>query len=132
RTTMKYTMTFEGMGQSQQMTSQATGDYWMAVIPGLPSSPLQRTGQLGGGQGLNLPATGPFKDLASKTDSVTKRMSGTAVRTKTTSISETGGGTMNLDIGSELTDLKRSQIDESLFVVPSDYTKGASPFPSHH
>ncbi len=133
RTTVSYTMSIEGMGQSQQMKTSATSEYWMASIPGLAASPLQQTGQLGGGsQGLSGASLGPFKDLAAKSDSITRRMSGTAVRTKTTSNSDTGAGAMTLDIGSELSSLKHSPINESLFVVPSDYTRGASPFPSHH
>ena len=131
RTTVSYTMSLEGMGQSQQMKTSATSEYWMASIPGLLASPLQQTGQLGGGQGLSGASLGPFKDLAAKSDSITRRMSGTAVRTKTTSNSDTGAGAMTLDIGSELSNLKHGPINESLFVVPSDYTRGASPFPSH-
>lgn len=134
RTTIAYTMTLEGMGQSQQMSTNATGDYWMATIPGLAESPLQRTSALGGGQGGTFSSitSGPFKDIAAKMDSVTRKMSGTAVRTKTTSTSDPGAGTMNMEVGSEMLNLKHSAIDESLFVVPSDYTKGASPFPTHH
>ena len=107
RTTVSYTMSIEGMGQSQQMKTSATSEYWMASIPGLVASPLQQTGQLGGGsQGLSGASLGPFKDLAAKSDSITRRMSGTAVRTKTTSNSDTGAGAMTLDIGSELSNLK--------------------------
>lgn len=130
--TIAYTMTMEGMGQTQQLSTTATSDYWMATIPGLAVSPLQQSNALGGqGGAFSGVSTGPFKDLAAKTDSVMRKMSGTAVRTKTTSTSDTGAGAMSMEVGSEMSNLKHSPIDESLFVVPSDYTKGASPFPSH-
>jgi hypothetical protein len=133
RSTVSYTMSMDGMGQSQQMKSQGTSEYWMAQIPALASSPLLLTNQLSGGQGIGAGAsTGPLKELAAKTDSVMHRMSGIAVRTKTTTNSDTGNGAMSIDIGAELSNVKSSPISESLFVVPSDYTKGASPFPSHH
>lgn len=132
RSTIAYSMTIEGMGQSQKLSTKATGDYWMATVPGLSTSPLQETSSLGAGATFTVASSGPFKDLAVKADSVMRKMTGTAVRTRTTSDSDTGAGAMSMEVGSELLNLKHSQIAESLFVVPSDYTKGASPFPSHH
>ncbi len=133
RSTLTYSMTLEGMGMSQQLKSTTTGEYWTAQIPGLSTSPLQRTNQLTGGQGMSsISAVGPLKDLASKSDSVMRRMSGIALRTRMNSTSDTGAGDMSLDMNAELSNLKRAPIDDTLFVIPADYTKGASPFPSHH
>jgi hypothetical protein len=58
-------------------------------------------------------------------------MTGSAVRVRATTNSDTGGaGTVGLDMTSEMSNLKRVTMAETLFVVPSDYVRGASPFPS--
>jgi hypothetical protein len=129
RQTVGYTITMDGMGVSQQMKSQANNEYWVATVPGLGTSPLQQAGQLGGYQ--NMSALGQFKELAAKIDSVSRRMTGSAVRVRITTSSDAGGaGTTGLDMTSEMSNIKRPPVSESLFVVPSDYTRGASPFPS--
>jgi hypothetical protein len=120
----------DGMGVSQQMKSQATNEYWMAMVPGLGLSPLQQAGQVGGGM-QSMSALPQFKELAVKIDSVSRRMTGSAVRVRATTNSDTGGaGTVGLDMTSEMSNLKRVMMAETLFVVPSDYVRGASPFPS--
>jgi hypothetical protein len=117
------------MGVSQQMKSQATNEYWVATVPGLGTSPLQQASQLGGVQ--NMSALPQFKELAAKIDSVSRRMTGSALRVRaTTSSDAAGAGTMGLDMTSEMSNIKRPPVAESLFVVPPDYTRGASPFPS--
>jgi hypothetical protein len=129
--TAGYTMTLDGMGASQEMKSSGTTEYWMATVPGLASSPLQRTGQLSGGsQPLNGPSSGPFKDIAVRSDSLMRRMTGTAVRARTTTNSDTPMGAMGIDIASEMTSVKQASIADTMFVVPSAYARGASPFPS--
>jgi hypothetical protein len=128
--TIGYTITMDGMGVSQQMKSQATNEYWMAMVPGLGLSPLQQAGQVGGGM-QSMSALPQFKELAVKIDSVSRRMTGSAVRVRATTNSDTGGaGTVGLDMTSEMSNLKRVMMAETLFVVPSDYVRGASPFPS--
>ncbi len=132
RQTVSYTITLDGMGVSQQMKSQATNEYWMATVPGLGLSPLQQAGQLGGGS-QNMSALPQFKELAVKIDSISRHLTGSAVRVKiATSSDAAGAGNMGLDMTSEMSNVKRAPVAESLFVVPSDYTRGASPFPSGH
>jgi len=129
RQTVGYTITLDGMGVSQQMKSQATNEYWMATVPGL-LNPLQQASQLGGGS-QNMSALPQFKELAMKVDSVSRRLTGTAVRVRaTTSSDAAGAGNVGLDMTSEMLNVKRAPVADSLFVVPSDYTRGASPFPS--
>jgi len=129
RQTVGYTITLDGMGVSQQMKSQATNEYWMATVPGL-LNPLQQASQLGGGS-QNMSALPQFKELAMKVDSVSRRLTGTAVRVRaTTSSDAAGAGNVGLDMTSEMSNVKRAPVADSLFVVPSDYTRGASPFPS--
>lgn len=127
KTSIAYTVVLEGLGTSQQLKSSATSEYWMASIPGLTTSPLQRLGQLSGGQGLGLSKDGPLKDLAIRADSVARAMKGTAVKVKTTTTSDTGGGAMTIELGARMVRIKQSPIDAALFVVPADYTRGASP-----
>jgi hypothetical protein len=128
--TVGYTITIDGMGVSQQMKSQATNEYWMATVPGLGMSPLQQASQFGGGsQSMN--ALPQFKELAAKTDSVSRRLTGSALRVRvTTSSDAAAAGNVGLDMTSEMSNVKRATVAGSLFVVPSDYTRGASPFPS--
>jgi hypothetical protein len=130
--TVGYTITIDGMGVSQQMKSQATNEYWMATVPGLGLSPLQQAGQLGGGgSGQNMSALPQFKELAVRIDSISRHMTGSAVRVKaTTSSDAAGAGNIGLDMTSEMSNVKRGPVPESRFVVPSDYVRGASPIPS--
>ena len=127
RTAISYTLALDGFGTSQQLKSSATAEYWMASIAGMSTSPLQRTGQLSGGQGLGLSKDGALKDLAVKIDSVSHLMKGTAVRVKSTTTSDTGGGSMSIELGSQMLRVKPSPVDAALFVVPADYTRGALP-----
>ena len=130
RQTVGYTITIDGMGVTQQMKSQATNEYWMATVPGLGLSPLQQAGQFGGAS-QNMSALPQFKELAVKIDSISRHLSGAAVRVKaTTSSDAAGAGNMGLDMTSEMSNVKRAPVAGTLFVVPSDYTRGASPFPT--
>jgi hypothetical protein len=133
RTKVSYTMTVEGMGASQQVKNETTSDYWTATVPGLDLSPLQRANQFGGAQGLgSISPTGPLKDLAAKLDSLGRKVSGSAVRMKTTTATESGAaGGMNLDMSSEMSKLKRAPIDESVFAIPAGFSRGESPFPGN-
>jgi len=129
--TLTYTLAIEAMGTAQQMKAQAATEYWVAAVPGLVASPLQQTSQLSGGnQAVSTSApSGPFKDLAAKLDSVSHLLHGSALRVRTTTTSDTGAGTMGLDMTSEMSNLKRGSVADALFAVPAGYTKGASPFP---
>ena len=127
KTSIGYTVVLEGFGTNQQLKSSATSEYWMAAIPGLNTSPLQRLGQLSGGQGLGLAKDGPLKDLAAKVDSVARLMKGTAVKAKTTTTSDMGGGANTIELGAQMLHVKQSSVDAALFVIPADYTRGASP-----
>jgi hypothetical protein len=130
RQTVSYTIAIDAMGTSQQMKSQATTEYWMATVPGLVANPLQRAGQVNGGsQGMGVAPSGPFKELAAKIDSVSRHLTGSAVRVRATTTSDTGAGAMGLDMTSEMSNLKRGFVADNLFVIPPDFTRGPSPFP---
>jgi hypothetical protein len=126
-----YTITMDGMSVSQQMKSQATTEYWMATVPGLGVSPLQQAGQVGGGI-QSMSALPQFKELAVRIDSIARRIAGSAVRVRvTTSSDAAGAGNVALDMTSEMSNVKRVPVADRLFVVPADYTRGASPFPGN-
>ncbi len=128
--TVGYTITMDGMGVSQQMKSQATNEYWMATVPGLGVSPLQQAGQVGGGL-QSMSALPQFKELALRIDSISRHINGSEVRVRATTTSDAAGaGNVGLDMTSEMSNVKRAPVAGSLFVMPSDYTRGASPFPS--
>jgi hypothetical protein len=129
--TVGYTITMDGMSVSQQMKSQATTEYWMATVPGLGVSPLQQAGQVGGGI-QSMSALPQFKELAVRIDSIARRIAGSAVRVRvTTSSDAAGAGNVALDMTSEMSNVKRAPMADGLFVVPADYTRGASPFPGN-
>jgi hypothetical protein len=129
--TVGYTITMDGMSVSQQMKSQATTEYWMATVPGLGVSPLQQAGQVGGGI-QSMSALPQFKELAVRIDSIARRIAGSAVRVRaTTSSDAAGAGNVALDMTSEMSNVKRVPVADRLFVVPADYTRGASPFPGN-
>lgn len=127
KTSIGYTVALEGFGTNQQLKSLATSEYWTAAIPGLSTSPLQRLGQLSSGQGLGLAKDGPLKDLAVKVDSIARAMKGTAVNVKTLTTSDMGGGANTIELGAQMLHVKQWSVDAALFVVPADYTRGASP-----
>jgi hypothetical protein len=128
RQTLGYTVTVEAMGTSQQMKSQSTNEYWMATVPGLSLSPLQQAGELGGGN-QTMSALPQYKEVAAKMDSVSRRLTGSAVRVRVTTSSDGGGASMGIDLTSEMSNVRRTTVADSRFVVPSDYTRGAPPFP---
>jgi len=127
--TLSSTMTIEGMGASQQLKSQTASEYWNATIPGLAVSPLELASKLNGGNqmGTAAPSSGPFKELSAKADSVTRRMTGTAVRIKLTTRSGADAVAATGDVVSELSNVKHAPVADSMFVVPADYTRAPSP-----
>jgi hypothetical protein len=129
RTTIDYTVTLDGMGTSQQMRTRATSEYWTASVAGLTSSPLLQTSQISGGGGLNaMSSSGPFKELSARSDSLTQRMRGTAVRIKAATNTDMGmGGAVEIDMTAELSNVTHGPIAAGLFAAPSDYARGASP-----
>jgi len=132
--TINYTLAIEAMGTAQQMKTQAATEYWVATVPGLVTSPLQQTSQMSGGsQAVSTSAaSGPFKDLAAKVDSVSHLLHGSALRVQMTTTSEGAGADVGLNMTSEMSNLKRVSVAANLFVIPADYTRGASPFPGGH
>jgi hypothetical protein len=133
RTKVTYTMNIEGMGMSQQAKTEMTTEYWTASLAGLDMGPLQRVSQFSGGQGAGAMSTsGPLKDLAVKLDSLSRKISGSAIRMKSTTSTDVGAaGGMGMETSSEMLSFKRAPVDERLFVIPADYTRGASPFPGN-
>ena len=132
KTSVDYTVTLEGMGASQAMKTKATSEYWMASVPGLASNPLEQTNQVSGSaQGITaMSSSGPFKELSARSDSLTRHLAGTAVRTRATTNTDIGAaGNLGLDMSAEMSNVKHGPVAASLFAVPADYTRGALPFP---
>jgi hypothetical protein len=133
RMTMALTMTIEAIGTTQHVKSETTNDYWMAATAGLTPGLLEQTAVLTGQSNPARSMTGPFKDIAMKADSAMRaiRMHGTPIRSKTSTRSDpAGGGGMATEATSEISNIRQTKVDESLFVIPANYTKGASPLPS--
>lgn len=122
RMTTAFTMSVDAAIVKQQFAAESITEYWVASVPGLPADALLRVNSL-----TTAPLTGVFKDLATKVDSAAALMgSGSALRSKTVSrfIQGPGAG-VTTEQTSEVSNVKRVQVTESLFSVPSGYRKGS-------
>jgi len=125
RMTTAFTMSMDAGIMQQRLATENVTDYWVAMVPGLPENPLLRANGIAGAS----PMTGMFKGFSLKVDSAAKRMgSSVALRTVTVSrlIDGQGANTM-LEQRSEVSNIERKLVDESLLVLPAGYQ--AKPLP---
>lgn len=108
----------------QRLGTEATTDYWVAVVPGLPGNPLLRANGVPGQH----PLGAMFKDLERRVDSASARM-GAAVALRTTTrtrLIEGPGASATIDQTSEVSNITRRPVDVSLLTLPANYTQRAS------
>lgn len=124
RLTMAFNMAMDAGALQQRLGSETVTDYWVGVVPGLPSNPLLRSNGIAGA-GL----IGMFKTLSARVDSLSRRMGHTvALRTVSTTRINAGPGQMiESRQSSEVADLKRAPVDPALLVLPSSFV--AVPLP---
>ena len=122
RMTTAFTMSLDAAIVQQRFAAESITDYWVATVPGLPGDALLRVNSL-----TTAPLTGVFKDLAAKVDSAAALMgSGAALKSRTVSRFIQGpGSSVTTEQASEVANVKRVQVAESLLGVPSGYRKGA-------
>lgn len=101
-----------------RIASESTTDYWVGSVPGLPSNSLLRS------NGLGMSAMpGLFATLGARVDSASARMGQTiALRTiSTTRIAAGPGQQIETHQSSEVSDLARRPVDQSLLVLPDRF-----------
>lgn len=122
RMTTAFTMSLDAAIMQQRFAAESITDYWVASVPGLPADALLRVNSL-----TTAPLTGVFKELAAKVDSAAALMgSGAALKSKTVSRFIQGpGSSVTTEQTSEVSNVKRTQVAETLFAVPTGFRKGA-------
>jgi len=121
RMTLAVNMSIDASMAQQRMATESITDYWIANVPGLPNNPLVRANTV-------VPmgaASGPFKALNAKVDSLAARMgTATALRTKTVSRLILGPGqATTTEQSSEVTNIRHVNVDEASLAIPAGYRK---------
>jgi hypothetical protein len=125
RMTTGFNMTVDAAIMVQRVGTESVTDYWVALVPGLPNNPLLRANGIPGSEYLG----SMFRELSRRIDSVSARMGSTvALRAKTVSrLMDGPGQTTTVEQTSEVSDIARQTVDESLLVLPPDYAQVAPP-----
>jgi hypothetical protein len=119
RMTTAFTMSVDAGVLQQRLATESVTDYWVASVAGLPRNPLLRANGLAGPSAM----TGMFKSISRKVDSVAKRM-GAAIALKTSTVSRMSdgqGAATTMEQTSDVSNIERLAVDDSLLVLPPDY-----------
>jgi hypothetical protein len=124
RMTVAFNMAMDAGFMQQRLGTESVTEYWIATIAGLPPNPLLRSNGLSG-SGM----TGMFKTLAARVDSLSARMGHTiALRSTTATKVITGPGqVVETQQSSEVLDIQRRDVDQSLLILPVTYKAAAVP-----
>jgi hypothetical protein len=125
RMTVAFNMALDAGVTQQRLATESVTDYWIASIPDMPPNPLLRVNGLAGGMG----AAPMFGSIAARVDSVAARM-GTAVALRThgtTRMLLGPGATLETEQTSEVTDLRRTQVEPSLLVIAPEFKLTPAP-----
>jgi hypothetical protein len=117
RLTVAFNMGVDGGVIQQRLATESVTDYWAAVIPDLRANALLRVNALQVGAG------GLFRELSARVDSVARRMGqAVALRSRTTTrVMLAPGAVIETRQTMDVSDLRRTTVDESLLKLPSDY-----------
>ena len=122
RMTTAFTMALDAAIVQQRFATESVTDYWVANVQGLPGDALLRVNSL-----TTAPLTGVFKQLSAKVDSAAALMgSGAALKSKTVSrLIQGPGASVTTEQMSEVSNVRRVQVADSLLTIPSGYKKGS-------
>jgi hypothetical protein len=125
RMTTAFDMSVEAASMLQRLGTESVTDYWVAMVPGLPNNPLLRANGVPGGPGMG----GMFHDLSRRVDSASARMGqAVALRSRTVSrLIEGPGSSTTVEQRSQVSDIARRIVDESLLIVPAGYVYQGAP-----
>lgn len=123
RLTVGFNMSMDGGLGQQRLGTESVTDYWVGVVPGLPGNPLLRS------NGLSSAVPSMFKSLSARVDSAAARMAGALpLRTSATTRVVLGPGqVIQTQQSSQISELKRAGIDQSLLMIPAGFKKVAMP-----
>jgi Domain of unknown function (DUF4412) len=121
RLTDDYTMKTSIMGRTSETVEHSTTELWVAPKLDGIMNPMARP--------ASSAASGPMAELTTElTKAYGKVRQGVMLKSIRTSESVTNGKSNTSTMTMTLSNLKRASISPSVFEVPSDYTKAASPF----
>ena len=120
RVTDDYTMKMTIMGRTTQSVQHSTTDLWVSPKLDGIMNPMARPAASA--------TTGPMADLtAEMVKAYAKVRPGVMLKSIRTSETVTDGKTNTSTMSTTLSNVKRATISPSVFEVPADYTKAASP-----
>jgi Domain of unknown function (DUF4412) len=121
RLTQSFTMTISVMGMKRGTTSHTTSEFWIAPQLDGAMNPTARP------VAATTP-TGPMAELTTRlTQAYSNVRKGVVLKAISTVESSGSGKSHTATMTMTLTNVKRTSISPSVFEVPSDYTKAASP-----
>jgi hypothetical protein len=125
RMTTAFTMSVAAGLLQQRLATDATTDYWVADVPGMPGNPLL---QANGFAGTPV-STGMFKELSARVDSAAALMGPTvALKTSTSSrLMQGPGAIVQMQQTSEVSDLRAVAVDQTLLMLPEGYKETPLP-----
>lgn len=126
RMTVAFNMSMDAGVTQERLGTQSVTEYWTAAIPDMPPNPLLRANGLGGAA---MPPTPMFAPLTARVDSAAARMGKTvALRTRGTTTMMLGpGATLETRETSDVTELRRTQVDLAALTLPGDYKPAGTP-----
>lgn len=120
RMTDDYTMKMTIMGRTTESVEHSTTDLWVAPKLDGIMNPMARPAAVA--------STGPMAELTAElTKAYAKVRQGVVLKSIHSSEAVTDGKSSTTTITMTLSNVKRASISASVFEVPSDYTKAASP-----
>ncbi|MEP6732985.1 MAG: DUF4412 domain-containing protein [bacterium] len=121
RLTQGFTMTISVMGMKRGSTSHTTTEFWIAPQLDGAMNPTARPAAASA-------PTGPMAELTTRlAQAYSNVRKGVVLKAISTVESSGSGKTHTTTMTMTLANVKRSAINPSVFEVPSDYTKAASP-----
>ena len=123
RLSASYEMTMAAMAGGPPISTTQTSDYWFAAIPDVPATPFNKTA------GSDGRVVGPMAELADKVTAATAGLprEGMIVRHVTSSRITMAGTTAGIDNTTEISNLKKADVDLDRLVLPSGLTQRTLP-----
>jgi hypothetical protein len=128
RMTIAFNLSVAGGLAPQRIGTETVIDYWTAIIPDMPPNPLLRANGLAGG----MDGGALFRTLSARVDSAAARMGkAIALRTRaTTRLILAPGAIVETRQESDVSALRRTQVDESLLMLPAGYRAAQTESPT--
>jgi len=123
RLSATHEMTMAAAGGGPPITTRQTSDYWIAAIPDFPATPFNKT------TAQDTRTAGPMAELAEKLAAATAGLprGGVVVRQLTSTRITMSGMAAGTDNTTEISDIKKADVDLDRLVLPSGFTQRTLP-----